>query len=76
MESQDHSLKNLFEQLGLASTEQAIEQFINKNSPLPSNVELHEAEFWTKSQSSFLRQAKEEDADWAMVVDQLNEMLR
>jgi hypothetical protein len=76
MELENHSLKSLFEQLGLEGSEEAIEKFIKNNSPLPSTVELHEAKFWTKSQSSFLLQSKKEDAEWAIVVDQLNEMLR
>ncbi|NMU76583.1 DUF2789 family protein, partial [Vibrio parahaemolyticus] len=32
--------------------------------------------FWTMSQANFLKQAIEEDADWAELVDQLDVMLR
>ncbi|TBT33456.1 DUF2789 family protein, partial [Vibrio parahaemolyticus] len=35
-----------------------------------------EASFWTHSQAAFLKQAIEEDADWAELVDQLDVMLR
>jgi hypothetical protein len=52
MESQNHSL----EQLGLASSDDAIAQFISKNAPIPSIVKLHRAVFWSPSQSSFLQQ--------------------
>jgi hypothetical protein len=36
----------------------------------------HQASFWTQAQASFLREAIEEDADWAELVDQLDVMLR
>lgn len=76
MEKQNHSLASLFEQLGLESTDQAIQDFINRNAPLPGNVELYKAEFWNSSQASFLQQSKDDDADWAEIVDQLDTMLR
>lgn len=76
METPVHSLSSLFDQLGIDSTDQAIADFTNKNKPLPGNVELCEANFWNPSQASFLKQAKDEDADWAEIVDQLDVMLR
>jgi len=76
MEIHNHSLAYLFEQLGLESTDQAIQDFINQNAPLPRNVELHKADFWSSSQASFLQQSKDDDADWAEIVDQLDAMLR
>ena len=76
MEPGDHSLKSLFDQLGLESTEAAIQNFIDRHAPLASDVELHQAGFWNVSQATFLKQAMEEDADWAEIVDQLNIMLR
>lgn len=76
METPIHSLSTLFDQLGLDSTDQAIEGFINRNKPLPGHVELYEAGFWNASQASFLKQAKDDDADWAEIVDQLDAMLR
>lgn len=75
MEQPIHNLASLFKQLGLAYTNEAIEGFINRNRPLPSNLLLHEAEFWSASQASFLKEAIEEDADWAEVVDELNVLL-
>lgn len=76
MNIQPHSITTLFQQLGIGDSEQDINQFINRFSPIPSTLELHEAWCWTEAQASFLKQAKEEDADWAEVVDQLNVMLR
>ena len=37
---------------------------------------LSQCGFWNSSQASFLKQVKDEDADWAEIVDQLNAMLR
>ena len=76
METPIHSLVSLFDQLGLDSSVHAIEDFINRNKSLPAHVDLYMADFWNSSQASFLKQAKEEDADWAEIVDQLNAMLR
>jgi hypothetical protein len=76
MEQPTHNLVSLFKQLGLDNTNEAIEDFINKNRPVPSNLLLHEAEFWSASQASFLKEAIEEDADWAEIVDELNILLR
>ena len=76
METHTHSLACLFEQLGLSSTDNEIQYFIKNHASLSGHVELHKANFWSASQAAFLKQAKEEDADWAEVVDQLNVMLR
>lgn len=75
MEPPIHSLDSLFDQLGLDSTDAAIKDFINSNKPVPDNIELHNADFWNSSQASFLKQVKDEDADWVEIVDQLNAML-
>lgn len=76
MDFQNHSITSLFEQLGIGDSEKDINRFINRFAPIPSAVELHEALCWNKAQAAFLKQAKDEDADWAEVVDQLNVMLR
>jgi hypothetical protein len=76
MESPIHSMTSLFDQLGMDSSDQAIETFIDDHRPLTSNIELHEAEFWNASQASFLKQEIDEDADWAEIVDQLDALLR
>jgi hypothetical protein len=71
-----HNLESLFKQLGLDSTNEAIEAFINENKPVPGHVALHNAEFWNESQSAFLQEAIQADGDWAEVVDELNALLR
>ena len=76
MEMPTHTIVSLFDQLGLESTDEAMDAFINRNSPLPGNVMLHEAGFWNPSQASCLKEMKDEDADWAEIVDQLDAMLR
>lgn len=74
METITHSMQDLFDQLGLPSEEDEIERFIQRH-PLPGWVSLHEAPFWTASQAGFLREKLLENADWAEVIDELNEQL-
>ena len=76
METPIHSIASLFDQLGLDRSNEAMDAFINKNGSLPSGVELYKADFWSTSQANFLKQMKDEDADWAEIVDQLDVMLR
>ncbi|PHS73779.1 MAG: hypothetical protein COB22_00820 [Cycloclasticus sp.] len=76
METPIHSITSLFDQLGLDSTDKAIRDFISRNKPLPQRVELCQASFWSASQASFLKQVKNEDADWTEIADQLDAMLR
>lgn len=75
MEEQSHSIKSLFDQLGLESTDQAIEVFIKQHT-LPSQQRLDEAGFWNEHQSAFLKESIESDADWAVVADTLSALLR
>lgn len=76
MEHFDHPFSELFEQLGLPSDAQSIKRFIERHSPLPEEIPLHEAPMWNEGQSEFLYEAIEEDADWAEVVDHLDASLR
>ncbi|ABF10715.1 uncharacterized protein DUF2789 [Cupriavidus metallidurans] len=76
MDAPFHQFSELFAQLGLPSDESDIRAFIAKHSPLPQNVELWDAAFWTPAQASLLRDEIAEDADWAEAVDQLNLALR
>lgn len=76
MEKPVHSLCDLFAQLGLPSDSKAVNQFIRHHTPLPNTIRLADASFWNPAQSTFLREALEENADWAEIVDQLNSMLR
>lgn len=70
-----HSLPNLFAQLGLPDDDASIQQFIASHAPLPGDVLLPDAPFWTPSQAALLRNEWKADADWAEVVDTLNTLL-
>ena len=76
MELANHSLQDLFGQLGLPSEPAAIDRFVSAHRPLADSVRLADANFWSPAQAQFLREEIAEDADWAEVVDQLNLMLR
>lgn len=76
MQSSFHRFSELFAQLGLPDDPEGIETFLRRHSPLPSDVHLADAPFWTSSQASMLREEVLGDADWAEVVDQLNNALR
>ncbi len=76
MERPDHSMSNLFAQLGQPNDEAAIARFIESHRPLADDVQLHEAAFWTPAQACFLREAITQDADWAEIADELNAELR
>jgi hypothetical protein len=71
-----HRFHDLFAQLGLPSDEAAIGQFIAAHTPLAASVSLPDAAFWTPAQAAFLREALQQDADWAELVDQLSAALR
>ncbi|HIV70187.1 MAG TPA: DUF2789 domain-containing protein [Candidatus Aquabacterium excrementipullorum] len=72
METSNHEFFELFEQLGLPSSEPEIRQFINTHRPLPGEVKITEAPFWTAEQARLLHELLLQDADWAVVVDNLN----
>lgn len=72
METHQHTMGNLFAQLGLPSDPAAVESFIAAHRPLEHGVALYRAPFWTASQRAFLREEIIEDADWAGVIDELN----
>ncbi len=69
------TMNDLFAQLGLATSDTEIELFINMHKHLPTDVLLSDAPFWSPSQSAFLQEELNKDADWAEVIDQLNVML-
>ena len=76
MDSSIHNMPELFAQLGLPSHAAEIEAFILKHKGVPPHVSLDQAEFWSSSQASFLRDALEQDSDWAEITDQLSALLR
>lgn len=68
------TLETLFEQLGLKSTPEAIDAFIDEH-PLTEDVKLIDAPFWTPQQAAFLKEELRDDAEWAIAVDELNQRL-
>lgn len=76
MNTQQHTMADLFDQLGLPSTEADIQKFIDSNRPLDAETFLSDAPFWNSNQAKFLREQILIDADWAVVVDELNTSLR
>lgn len=76
MDTNHHGFSDLFAQLGLASDDASIRNFIASHAPLPGNLRLDEASFWTPAQKQLLRESLSADADWAEVVDRLSAALR
>ena len=76
MDLSAHTLATLFEQLGLPSSESAINEFIDQHSPLDPQLALQEASFWNPGQRSFLIEALAEDSDWTEMVEHLDAFLR
>ena len=68
------SLALLFSQLGLANSLAAIELYIRTHQ-LSASQNLHDAEFWNKSQRDFLISHLVQDDDWVMWIDELNQQL-
>ncbi len=75
MDTSKHSMKTLFEQLGLSANETAIENFIFNNH-LGNDIPLDHAACWNTGQAQFIREALDQDSDWSEVVDQLDALLR
>ncbi len=76
METPMHSMSTLFAQLGLPSDPASMQRFIAEHAALPAQIPLAEAPFWNPAQASFLREEVMADADWAGIVDQLDQSLR
>ncbi|MZR62922.1 DUF2789 domain-containing protein [Alcanivorax sp. DP30] len=77
MDTATHDLNSLFAQLGLDNSDDDIEDFIHQHAgKLSDSMHLHQAPFWSESQSKFLAESVREDADWAEVVDSLSALLR
>ena len=76
MDTSNHfTLTTLFDQLGLPSEPDQIDTFFQAHK-LSAQQRIEQADFWSDSQSSFLREAIAEDSDWAELVDQLDASLR
>lgn len=76
MQSPNHSLSELFTQLGLPAEPAAIDAFVSAHRPLPNGIRLEDAPFWSDAQRTLLREDIADDADWASMADLLNNLLR
>lgn len=76
MEAIQHSMADLFDQLGLPSADADVQAFIAKHRALNEQTILCDAPFWTPMQAKFLAEQIELDADWAGTVDKLDSRLR
>jgi len=75
MDTAPKTLNALFAQLGLPDDDAGMQRFIAQHRLSPE-IQLPDAQFWTPSQATFLREALEDDSDWAEISDQLNTLLR
>lgn len=75
MEMINHTLEDLFLQLGLSNTKESMSAFI-RNNRLPDNISLEQAAFWSAGQAQFIHEALEQDSDWCELIDQLDAQLR
>ena len=67
----EYSMNELFAQLGLDSSDEAIDQFIEKNQ-LAKEEELIDAHIWSDNQRAFLQGEWFKDAAWVETIDELN----
>ena len=70
------SLSDLFGQLGLEADAKSIDAFIDKHKGLAHHIHIEDAPFWSQAQASFIQCSLTEDAEWAELIDQLNNRLR
>jgi len=71
MDTTETRMTTLFEQLGLDASNEAIAAFILSHQ-LPADTKVTEAPYWSTSQRQFLGEQLKSDAEWAIVVDELN----
>ena len=67
----EYNMNELFAQLGLDSSDEAIDRFI-KNNQLVKEEKLTEASIWNDNQRMFLQEEWKKDAAWVEVIDDLN----
>ena len=81
-----YTLNDLFLQLGLPNDNASITAFITRHQisskrmtggkdSAKTPAAITAAPWWTASQSEFLHQAIQDDAEWAILVDELNTRL-
>lgn len=67
-------MTNLFLQLGLDASPEAIADFIGEHQ-LPADVHIADAPYWSDAQRQFICEKLRADGPWSLIVDQLNESL-
>ena len=67
----EYTVNELFAQLGLDSSDEAIDKFISEHK-LNKDQSLIDADFWTDSQRAFLKEEWKRDAAWVEIIDDLN----
>jgi uncharacterized protein DUF2789 len=72
----EHTMSDLFAQLGLPDADNEIDNFIHLHRPVSKDLSLEKAEFWNTGQSQFIHEALYDDSDWTELVDQLDTRLR
>ncbi len=75
MDTTPRDLTHLFAQLGLDPQQVAIDHFIANHRLAPQQA-LEEAPFWTPAQRAFLKEEKQQDAEWVETIDMLDTLLR
>lgn len=70
----EYNINELFAQLGLDSSDEAVDAFIKANQ-LPEEVKLVDAPFWSEQQRAFLKEEHKLDAVWTGPIDELNARL-
>ena len=66
-----YSINDLFAQLGLDNSDEAIDNFIETNR-LAKDEELIESKIWNEKQRMFLQEEWKRDAVWVETIDELN----
>ena len=67
----EYTMNDLFAQLGLESSDEAIDKFIAEHQ-LEKDEDLVEADFWNEKQRMFLKEEWKMDAVWVETIDELN----
>ena len=67
----EYNMNELFAQLGLDSSDEAIDSFV-ENNKLAKEEKLIEAAVWNDNQRAFLQEEWNKDAAWVDVIDDLN----
>ena len=67
----EYNMNELFAQLGLDSSDEAIDSFV-ENNKLAKEEKLIEAAVWNDNQRAFLQEEWFKDAAWVEVIDDLN----